>query len=57
MATEEKLTGKAREIKGKLREMVGRITGDRKSQAEGTADRIAGDIKQAAAKVKDARER
>jgi uncharacterized protein YjbJ (UPF0337 family) len=54
VATEDKAANKAQEVKGKIKEEAGQATGDRNLEAEGKADKIAGDLKQAGEKVKDA---
>jgi uncharacterized protein YjbJ (UPF0337 family) len=38
--------GKARQIKGRVKEKAGEITGDRDLQDEGTAERVQGEIQQ-----------
>ena len=54
MSTEDKIDGKADEVKGQVKEGVGRATDNRDLEAEGHADQAKGNIKQAAEKVKDA---
>jgi len=54
MATEDKEAHKATEIKGNIKEGVGRATGDDELEAEGQADQAKGNIKQAGDKIKDA---
>jgi uncharacterized protein YjbJ (UPF0337 family) len=54
MATSDKVKNTAQQAKGKLKETVGRVSGDNKLRAEGKADRTAGNVKQAGEKVKDA---
>jgi uncharacterized protein YjbJ (UPF0337 family) len=54
MATSDKVKNSAQQAKGKLKETVGRVSGDNKLRAEGKADRTAGNVKQAGEKVKDA---
>jgi uncharacterized protein YjbJ (UPF0337 family) len=54
MATSDKVKNSAQQAKGKLKETVGRVSGDNKLRAEGKADRMAGNVKQAGEKVKDA---
>ena len=48
------MTGKTDEIKGKLKEAAGALTGDEKLKREGQLDQKVGQIKQAADKVIDA---
>ncbi len=40
--TGDKLIGKADEVKGKVKQGVGKATGDRSMQSEGQADELAG---------------
>lgn len=54
MATEDKAAAKAKEMKGKVKEVAGRATGDDKLKAEGKGDQAKGNLKQAGEKVKDA---
>lgn len=54
VATEDKAAGKATEVKGKVKEGLGKATGDEELEAEGQVDQAKGDLKQAAEKVKDA---
>lgn len=42
------------EMTGKAKEAAGRITGDRDTEAEGQADQVKANVKQAADNVKDA---
>jgi uncharacterized protein YjbJ (UPF0337 family) len=53
MATEDKAAHKATELKGKVKEGVGRATDDEELQAEGQVDQAEGNLKQAGDKVKD----
>ena len=54
MATEDKAAHKATEVKGDVKENLGKITGDREMEAEGKGDQAKGNLKQAGDKVKDA---
>ena len=54
MSTEDKFDAKADELKGKAKQTAGRITDDEDLEAEGTVDKVKGNLKQAAEKVKDA---
>ncbi|MBS2963064.1 CsbD family protein [Actinocrinis puniceicyclus] len=47
----------AQKLKGKAKEKVGSATGDRRTQAEGKADKTAGSLKRAGDEVKDAAKR
>ena len=54
MATDDKAADKAEEVKGTVKENVGRAVGNPELEAEGKTDRVAGNLKQAGEKVKDA---
>jgi uncharacterized protein YjbJ (UPF0337 family) len=54
MSADDKFDNKAEELKGKAKEAVGDATGNEQWQAEGKADQVKGNLKQAAEKVKDA---
>ena len=54
MSTEDKANNKGEELKGKVKEGVGRATGNEDLEAEGKADQISGNLKDAGEKVKDA---
>ena len=50
----EQITGKVDELKGKLKQGIGKTTDDPKLQAEGIADEAKGALKQAYGNLKDA---
>jgi uncharacterized protein YjbJ (UPF0337 family) len=54
MSIAKKIAHKAEAVKGGVKKTVGRVTGNRRLQAEGRGDQVKGDVKQAGAKVKDA---
>lgn len=54
MGTDDKISNKAEQLKGKGKEAAGRATDDEQLEAEGKADQASGDIKQAGEKAKDA---
>ncbi|MFF3671486.1 CsbD family protein [Microtetraspora malaysiensis] len=54
MGKRDKVSNKAQELKGKAKERVGEMTDDKRKEAEGKADKVKGNIKQAGEKVKDA---
>ena len=54
MSKDDKFDNKAQELKGKAKEAVGDATGNEQWQAEGKKDQIAGSLKNAGEKVKDA---
>ena len=54
MSTVDKAKNKAQEAKGHVKEAVGNATNDESLKAEGKGDKVAGNLKQAGEKVKDA---
>jgi uncharacterized protein YjbJ (UPF0337 family) len=54
MAQEHKVDNKAQELKGKVKEGVGRAVGNERLEAEGKKDQTVGNLKNAGEKVKDA---
>ncbi len=54
MGLDDKVSNKAEEAEGKVKEGVGDATDDKDLQAEGKGDQAKADIKQAGEKVKDA---
>lgn len=54
MATDDKLSNKTQEVKGKAKEGFGDATDDHSLENEGRADQTKGNLKQAGEKVKDA---
>jgi uncharacterized protein YjbJ (UPF0337 family) len=54
MATTDKVKNIAQQAGGKLKETVGSASGDDKLRAEGKADQMEGNVKQAGEKLKDA---
>ena len=53
MAADDKIDAKADQLKGQVKEGVGRATDDRELEAEGHGDQAKGNIKQAGEKIKD----
>jgi len=53
MSGMDKAKNKIEELGGKGKEAAGEATGDRDLQAEGKADQVSGNLKQAGEKVKD----
>lgn len=53
MSAEKKTEAKTQQAKGKLKEVVGRATGNEKMAAEGRAEQARGDARQATEKAKD----
>jgi uncharacterized protein YjbJ (UPF0337 family) len=54
MGLGDKARNKAEELKGTAKEKIGKATDDEELAAEGTVERVKGNVKQAAEKVKDA---
>jgi uncharacterized protein YjbJ (UPF0337 family) len=49
----DRIEGSATEIKGKIKEVVGKVLGDAKLESEGNADQAAGKIQNVVGGVKD----
>jgi uncharacterized protein YjbJ (UPF0337 family) len=54
MSGTDKIRDKAQELSGEAKEKAGEATGNEQLQAEGQADQVKGNLKQAGEKVKDA---
>jgi len=54
MVDKDRVEGIGQQIKGAVKEGVGKVTGDTKTQAEGKADKAAGKVQNAAGGAKDA---
>ncbi|MGI8568121.1 MAG: CsbD family protein [Methylocella sp.] len=50
----DRIAGSAHQAKGALKETIGKVTGDSKTQAEGAAEKAAGKVQNAVGGVKDA---
>lgn len=50
----DRIKGSAKQAKGAVKEVAGKVTGDKKLQAEGKADKIAGKVQNAVGGAKDA---
>jgi len=50
----DRIEGSAEQAKGKIKETVGKATGDAKLQTEGKADQVAGKAQNAIGGIKDA---
>jgi uncharacterized protein YjbJ (UPF0337 family) len=53
MPDKDRIKGSAEQAKGKLKEGVGKLSGDRKLQGEGKADRLKGKVRNAVGGLKD----
>jgi uncharacterized protein YjbJ (UPF0337 family) len=50
----DRIDGAARQVKGSIKEAVGKVTGDSKTQAEGIAEKAAGKLQNSVGGAKDA---
>jgi uncharacterized protein YjbJ (UPF0337 family) len=50
----DKFRDKAQVLRGRIKRDTGEVTGNRRLQAEGSADKVMGNLKQAGEKAKDA---
>jgi uncharacterized protein YjbJ (UPF0337 family) len=50
----DRVAGAAHQVKGAVKEAVGRVTGDAKTRAEGAAEKAAGKVQNAIGGAKDA---
>ena len=49
----DRIVGAARQVKGAVKETIGRVTGDAKTQAEGAAEKAAGKVQNMVGGAKD----
>lgn len=54
MSTDKKIDNKNQQIRGKVKETVGKVVGNERLEAEGKKDQAVGNLKNAGEKVKDA---
>lgn len=52
MKYEDEVKGKGKQIKGAVKEELGKLTGDRKLEDSGKVDRVEGDVQQGFGKTK-----
>jgi uncharacterized protein YjbJ (UPF0337 family) len=50
----DRIAGSAHQAKGAIKETIGKVTGDSKTQADGAAEKVAGKVQNAVGGVKDA---
>jgi uncharacterized protein YjbJ (UPF0337 family) len=50
----DRVAGAAKEIKGSIKETIGKVVGDAKLESDGKADKIAGKVQNAIGGLKDA---
>ena len=49
----DRIEGSAKQAKGAVKEVVGKVTGDAKLEAEGKSDKVAGKVQNTVGGVKD----
>lgn len=54
MVDKDRIKGSAEQAKGKVKDVVGKATGDSKLEGEGKADQLKGKVQDAVGEVKDA---
>lgn len=54
MGTQDKVSNKGQDLKGKVEETIGRAVGDKDLEGEGKADQAKASVKDVGEKVKDA---
>ena len=50
----DRVVGSAKELKGKVKQTIGKVVGDAKLEAEGKSDKVEGNVQNAVGAVKDA---
>ncbi|HEX3447455.1 MAG TPA: CsbD family protein [Isosphaeraceae bacterium] len=50
----DRIKGSAQQAKGKIKEVAGKVTGDKKLEGEGKADKVGGKIRNVVGGMKDA---
>jgi uncharacterized protein YjbJ (UPF0337 family) len=50
----DRIEGAGKQVKGAIKDAAGKVTGDRKLQAEGKADKLVGKVQSEVGKAKDA---
>jgi uncharacterized protein YjbJ (UPF0337 family) len=49
----DRIEGAANQVKGKVKETLGKLTGDAKLQAEGNSEKVAGKVQNVVGGIKD----
>ena len=49
----DRIEGAGHEAKGKIKEVAGKVTGDKKTEAEGTAEKIGGKVQNTVGGIRD----
>jgi uncharacterized protein YjbJ (UPF0337 family) len=50
----DEVKGAAKEVRGAVKDAIGKATGDKKLQADGVADKVEGKVQKTAGEIKDA---
>jgi uncharacterized protein YjbJ (UPF0337 family) len=50
----DEVKGGAKEVRGAVKDAIGKATGDKKLQADGAADKVEGKVQKTAGKIKEA---
>ena len=53
MVNKDQVKGVAKQVKGSVKETVGRVTGNRRTEAEGTAEKTVGKVQKGFGDVKE----
>ena len=53
MVNKDQVAGVAKQVKGSIKQAAGKATGNRRTKAEGMADKVAGKVQRAYGDVKD----
>jgi len=49
----DRIEGAGHEAKGKIKEVAGKLTGDKKTEAEGTAEKVGGKVQNTVGGIRD----
>ncbi len=49
----DRIEGAGHEAKGKIKEVAGKVTGDKKTEAEGTAEKVGGKVQNTVGGIRD----
>ncbi|HTY69402.1 MAG TPA: CsbD family protein [Alphaproteobacteria bacterium] len=49
----DRIEGAGHEAKGKIKEVAGKVTGDKKTEAEGTAEKVGGKVENTVGGIRD----
>jgi uncharacterized protein YjbJ (UPF0337 family) len=53
MMNKDRIRGSAQQVKGKMKEVAGKVTGDRKIEGQGKADQLKGKVRSAVGGLKE----